>query len=175
MFFFEKLKTDLPKEELAENEVASSTKRKRGRPKKSFILKENAGPESTASKENNKHLKEPLTQKDFGELTIDVYETEKELMVISPVAGIKPENLDISIEDDMLIIKGERQIPPNVEHKKTIVQECYWGPFLKRLVLPFEVKESEITASLERGILIIRLPKAMKDKKRKISIEEIEE
>lgn len=178
MSFFQKLKLNIPTEVVSEEQTPP--RRKRGRPRK-YPLEEAAQKDFSLLKRGPgrppkaKEVTEPKEEKQAeGELTIDVYETDGELVIQSPVAGVKPENIEITIEDDMLIIRGERPALNPEEREKTIMQECYWGPFSRRFVLPVEV-EGGIKASLERGILTIRLPKAKKTRKRKITVEEIGE
>ena len=175
MSFFQKLKLNIPTEEQQEH-----PKRGRGRPRK-YPLKENLQGAVLVEKRGPgrppKAKEEPLLREENqseGELTIDVYETDNELVIQSPVAGVRPEELNISIEDDMLIIRGERPAPEPEERNKMIMQECYWGPFSRRFVLPVEV-DGKIKASLERGILTVRIPKADKKRKRNIVVEEVEE
>ena len=64
-----------------------------------------------------------------GQLAIDVYQTEKELVIQSAIAGIKLKDLDISIEKDKLTIRGKREKPAEEEKVNYFYQECYWGPF----------------------------------------------
>lgn len=103
-----------------------------------------------------------------GQLTVDVYETEGEIVVRSAIAGVKPEDLDISIENDILIIKGERK-EYQEEVKNYYYQECYWGKFSREIVLPEEVNSSKAAATMKDGILTIRIPKINKGKKISIS------
>lgn len=109
-----------------------------------------------------------------GQLTIDLYETENEFVVQSAVAGVKPDDLDISIENDKLSIKGVRAQKVKEEGKKYLYQECYWGAFSRDVILPSEVDPSRTQALLKEGILTIRLPKIDREKKRKIEIIESE-
>jgi HSP20 family protein len=104
----------------------------------------------------------------IGELTVDVYQTDKELVIQSTVAGIEPKDLDISIENEVLIIKGKRENQATEEDKNYFYQECYWGQFQREIVLPVEVDESKVKATMEKGVLTIRVPKL--ETKKKISI-----
>ncbi len=104
-----------------------------------------------------------------GQLAIDVYQTEKELVVQSTIAGVKPENLDISIERDMVAIKGQRERPEK-NNKNYFYQECYWGPFSRQIILPEEVDGSKAKATMIEGILTITIPKIDRLKKRKIIV-----
>lgn len=105
-----------------------------------------------------------------GELIVDVYQTDSEIVVQSPIGGVKQEDLDISIEDDMLEIKGLRQEPDKQKNKEYLLQECWWGPFSRKIILPEEVDSKKIYASIQEGILIIRIPKAKKEKAKKKKI-----
>jgi len=105
-----------------------------------------------------------------GELTVDVYQTEDDLVIQSAVAGVRPENLDIVIENDILTIEGNRRKPDEDEEKNYFYQECYWGPFSKRIILQEEVDNSRVEAMMKNGILTIRIPKIQRKRKRKIII-----
>jgi HSP20 family protein len=94
-----------------------------------------------------------------GELLIDVYETPKDIIVEAPVAGVKPEDLEIKIEDDTLKIKGKRQRTQKIKKPNYLLQECYWGEFFKQVVLPSEINKSKIEANIKDGVLVIKLPK----------------
>ncbi len=99
-----------------------------------------------------------------GELVVDVYETDKEVVVESAIAGVTAEELNISLEQDILIIKGERKDPAVQDKEKNyFVKECYFGPFEKEIILPKEVETSQIKAKMKNGFLIIRLPKEKGD------------
>ncbi|MCK4453851.1 Hsp20/alpha crystallin family protein [Candidatus Parcubacteria bacterium] len=105
-----------------------------------------------------------------GELAVDVYQTKTDLVIQSAVAGVKPENLDIVIENDILTIEGNREKPDEDEEKNYFYQECYWGPFSKRIILQEEVDNSRVEAMMKDGILTIRIPKIQRKRKRKVAI-----
>lgn len=111
-----------------------------------------------------------------GELTIDAYQTENEIVIQSTIAGVNPEDLDIAIENEILTIKGVRKKPEIEEHsekdeqKNYFYQECYWGPFLKEIMLSEEVDTSNVEATIKQGILTIRIPKIQRKNKRKIKV-----
>jgi len=110
-----------------------------------------------------------------GQLTVDVYQTDREIVIQSAIAGVEPEDLDISIENDMVTIRGIREKPLEEEERNYFYQECYWGPFSKEIILPAEVDSSRTQASIKQGVLTIRIPKIGIKKKRKIAVEEYEE
>jgi len=105
-----------------------------------------------------------------GQLTIDVYQTDSDIVIKSTIAGVKPEDLDVSISNDMLTIKGERKNEEVVEDENYYYRECYWGSFSRSVVLPMDVLADKIDATLKNGILTIRLPKADVTKTKKIQV-----
>ncbi len=105
-----------------------------------------------------------------GQLTIDVYQTDTEIVIKSTIAGVKPEDLDVSISNDMLTIKGERKNEEVVDDNSFYYRECYWGTFSRSVVLPMDVLADKIDATLKNGILTIRLPKADVTKTKKIQV-----
>jgi HSP20 family protein len=105
-----------------------------------------------------------------GQLTIDVYQTENEIVIKSTIAGVKPEDLDVSINNDMVTVKGERKNEEEVSTGNYYYQECYWGGFSRSVLLPVDVIPDKADASLKNGILTIRLPKADTTKTKKIQV-----
>ncbi len=105
-----------------------------------------------------------------GELTIDVYQTPSEIVIKSMVAGVKPEDLDISITRDMVVIKGKRETEKFVKDEDYYHQELYWGSFSRSIMLPSEVEVEEADAVEKHGLLIIRLPKIDKHKQTRLRV-----
>lgn len=105
-----------------------------------------------------------------GQLTIDVYQTDDDIIIKSTIAGVNPEDLDVAINNDMLTIKGERKFEDEVNEENFYYQECYWGTFSRSVVLPVDVIAEKIEASLKNGILTIKLPKADTNKTKKIKV-----
>lgn len=105
-----------------------------------------------------------------GQLTIDVYQTDNDVVIKSTIAGVKPEDLDVSINNDMVTIRGERRNEEEVSDENFYYQECYWGAFSRSVILPVDVIAEKIEASMKNGILTIRLPKAETNKTKKIQV-----
>lgn len=105
-----------------------------------------------------------------GQLAIDVYETPKEIIIKSTIAGVKPEDLDVGIEDNTVNIRGSRHNEEKVKGEDYFYQECYWGTFSRSVILPSEVDSDKAEASLKDGILTVRLPKILKEREKKIKI-----
>ena len=113
----------------------------------------------------------PASQEE-GELAIDLYETKDKLVLQAVIGGLKAEDLDISIANDLISIKGERQRDEKDSIEKFYYQECFWGPFSRSIVLPQEVNADKAKASLKNGLLTVILPKLEKAKKKTLAVEE---
>jgi len=97
-----------------------------------------------------------------AQLSIDVWEDKDSIVIRSTVAGIKPEDLEISISNDLLTIRGQR-IEDNINDEVVYYsRECYWGAFSRSIVLPKEVDQKKIEATIKNGVLFIKLPKKYK-------------
>lgn len=94
-----------------------------------------------------------------GELMVDVWENEDEIVIEAPVAGVEKDSLEIVIKDSILNIQGKRQNTSQEEDKDYLLTECYWGAFSKEISLPQEIDKENIKANVEDSILIVRLPK----------------
>src|SRR3989344_3910019 len=175
MGFFDKLKIGAEKEPAKEEKKA----KKETAPKPTGNVKSAKKTEKEEIKIVEEETKERLPKKskeedsDFeGELAIDVYETDTEFVVQSTIAGIKAENLDITIENDIVTVKGSREKQVTEETKKYYYQECYWGAFSRQVILPEEVDGSKAEAAIKDGVLTLRIPKVVKIQKRKIAIKQ---
>lgn len=96
-----------------------------------------------------------------GQLAVDVFhDADNNIVITSTVAGVTSDNLDISINNDMVTIRGKRTPPFAVADEQYYYQECFWGNFSRSIILPVDVKADEAQASLKNGVLSIKLPKA---------------
>jgi len=109
-----------------------------------------------------------------GQLVIDLYQANGDIVIQSAVGGIEPENLDVSIENDMVKIKGSRENTYEKNEKNYFYQECHWGSFSREVILPVEINAGKAEANIKNGILTIRMPKIEKVEKRKLRIKEEE-
>lgn len=111
-----------------------------------------------------------------GQLAVDVFQDHSNNIVItSTVAGVTSNNLDISINSDMVTIRGRRTPPQNVQDEQYYYQECFWGNFSRSIILPVDVKSEEAKASLKNGVLTITIPKADGVQVKVISVKQEEE
>ena len=137
---------------------------------------------SMGRQDANKNMPEPkespknnLGSETEGQLSIDVFQTPSDIVIKSTIAGVKPENLDIAITNDMVTIRGRRESDENLENDDYFYQECYWGPFSRSIILPADVQTEKSLATLKNGVLTIKLPKSEKIKTKKIEIKHHEE
>lgn len=105
-----------------------------------------------------------------GQLAVDVYETKEKLFVKGRVAGVNKSELDVSISDNTLTVKGTLSAGNEDGVENYFLQECYWGEFSRSIVLPVAVKEDEIEAVLKDGVLTISFAKQKQDTVKKIQV-----
>ena len=105
-----------------------------------------------------------------GQLAVDVYQTPKEIIIKTMVAGVKPEDLDISITRDMVTIAGSRSVSEEIIDEDYFHQELYWGSFSRSIVLPAEIDVDAAEAIEKQGLLILKLPKVDKDRQSKVKV-----
>ncbi len=121
---------------------------------------------------NGSSERQSIIENDPGdaELTIDMYETPNDIVIRTMVAGVRPEDLDISITRDVVTVRGERESERTVSEEDYFHKELYWGSFSRTIVLPKEVEVEEAEASEKHGLLTIRLPKIDKNKQAKLKV-----
>lgn len=105
-----------------------------------------------------------------GQLNIDMYQTKDNVIVKSTIAGVRPEDIDITVANDMLTIKGARRREEHVSEDDYFYQECYWGNFSRSVIIPVDIDSEHIEADLKDGILTVVVPKAAKAKTKKIKV-----
>lgn len=151
-FFKEKSHSELEENEIEEEDLVGPSTPKESKP--SFKKEMEEEPELDAE----------------GQLTIDVYQTDKDIVIKSTIAGVKPENLDIDINSEMVTIKGKRTQDEEVDSENYYYQECYWGPFSRSIILPVEIVTEKAEATMKNGILTVRLPKMEVARTRKLQV-----
>src|SRR5690348_2907720 len=105
-----------------------------------------------------------------GQLAVDVYETREKLVVKARTAGVNKHDLDVSISDNQLTIRGTLSSGTEEGVENYFLQECYWGEFSRTIALPVPVKEEEIEAVLKDGVLTISFSKVQQDTVKKIQV-----
>jgi len=107
-----------------------------------------------------------------GQLAVDVFQTKEAIVVKTAIAGVKPEDIHVSISNDVLTIRGKRELGHTVRDEEYYYRECYWGAFSRSIVLPLEVQQDKIDAVFKNGVLTVTLPKRNPEKSVKLKIVE---
>ncbi|MEK7182338.1 MAG: Hsp20/alpha crystallin family protein [Patescibacteria group bacterium] len=121
-------------------------------------------------KEENNEKNWVGNEKEEYQLTVDVYNKSEEIVIHTMVAGVRPEDLDISITREMVSIRGERKEPEDIATEDYFHKELYWGSFSRTIMLPAEIEVEEAEAEENHGLLSIRLPKIDKGKQTKLKV-----
>lgn len=127
-------------------------------------------PSSISGKQNHDLIPEASVD---AELAVDVYQLPNEIVIKAMVAGVRAEDLDLSITRDMVIIRGRREETRGVNESDYFHKELYWGSFSRSIMLPQEVDPEGATAIEKFGLLILTLPKLNKEKQTRIKVKSI--
>ncbi|MBU2037155.1 Hsp20/alpha crystallin family protein [Patescibacteria group bacterium] len=166
-------------EEEDDKEEEKESEKEKAKPSPQFSSSRKSESETNETGKKDKKISLPANQEKAaeewlpdseGQLTIDVYQTPADIVIKSTIAGVSPEDLDITITNDMVTIKGKREKDEVITGGDYYYQECYWGAFSRSVILPVDVEAEKAEASMKNGILTIRLPKIEKIKTKKIRV-----
>lgn len=152
-------------EEIIEEEATGEESLSAGEPEIDLVKS------GSAVRERRSDLMEDSGDEDEGQLTIDLYQGPDEIVLESPIAGVKPEDLDIAITSESVTIKGKREKERRIKDEDYFYQECYWGRFARSIILPQEVDAEKSEAAIKNGVLIIKLPKLNRQRSKKIKVQ----
>lgn len=96
---------------------------------------------------------------EVGELALDVFHNDEEIVIIAPIAGVRSQDLSLNVTKGILTIRGRRIFNFNGSPHEYVTRECFWGLFSRNVILPEHVDLSKIKASFKNGLLSIRIPK----------------
>ncbi len=105
-----------------------------------------------------------------AQLVIDMYQTKDEIVIIAMTAGVKSDDVDISINNDVVKISAKRCEPEKVNEQNYLARELYWGSFSRTIVLPQEIDADKTEAISRDGMLILRLPKIDRTRSKNLKI-----
>ncbi len=105
-----------------------------------------------------------------GALNIDMYQTKDNVIIKSTIAGVRPDDIDITVANDMVTIQGTRSREEKISDDNYFYQECYWGGFSRSVIVPVDIDSEQIEADLKDGILTVVIPKAAKAKTKKVKV-----
>lgn len=126
--------------------------------------------EKDAEKRTAEMISNSLGLQEEGQLSVDVTQTDEEIIIIAPIAGVIAEDLNVSITDDVISIRGRRINPLDAMDSQYYTRECFWGEFSRSIVLPEAVDSSKIKATFKNGILKISVPKIEQIRTRTIKV-----
>ena len=123
----------------------------------------------------------PLTEDDYlhheeeeevleGQLPVDMYQTQNEIIIRAFVAGVRPDEMNVSISRDVVEIDGSREVRDQVSTSDYTFRELFWGSFARTIALPEEVDVDGATAGAKDGLLTIVLPKLDKTRQTKLRV-----
>jgi HSP20 family molecular chaperone IbpA len=130
-------------------------------------MRKNAMPNSKGAQAQEEWMEETVEE---GQLTVDVYQTPNDIVIKTIVAGLKPEDLDISISRDMVTIRGKREESREASDDDYFHRELYWGAFSRTILLPEEIDVEAAEATERHGLLTIKLPKIDKRRQTKLKV-----
>ena len=104
-------------------------------------------------------------------LPMDVHETKDELVIEASVPGIRPEDVDVTLERGHLTIKASRTRPENGEAHRWLHREIWAGDYVRTFVLPDTLQDDKAQADIEQGVLTLHIPKAEVAKPRQIKVQ----
>ncbi len=104
------------------------------------------------------------------QLDVDVYQTENNIVIVAPMAGVDPEKVEINISDDTVTIKGETVQESKIEKENYLSQECFWGIKSRTIILPTQVALEKASATFKNSVLTITLPKASKARTKTLKV-----
>jgi HSP20 family protein len=105
-----------------------------------------------------------------GQLPVDMYQNADEIVIRTFVAGVRPEEVNVSISRDMVVIEGSREERTESTGSDYFSQELFWGSFSRTIMLPQEIDVDNATASAKDGLLTITLPKLDKARQTKLRV-----
>ncbi len=113
---------------------------------------------------------ETAQEETVGQLPVDVYQTNDDIIIKTLVPGVRPENLEVNVTRDMVVIKGKREQAKQIPVENYFHQELYWGMFARSILLPQEIDTDAAEAVEHNGLLILRLPRLNKARQTKLKI-----
>ncbi|MCC7160419.1 Hsp20/alpha crystallin family protein [Candidatus Nomurabacteria bacterium] len=127
-------------------------------------------PAKNEKKNGNNWIEE---ENEEAELSLDLYQTPTDIVIQTMVAGVKPEDLELSIARDMVTIRGKREESRIIDEDNFFAKELYWGRFSRTISLPVEVEPEEVEATEKHGLVTIKIKKVDKEKKNSVKIRSI--
>lgn len=110
---------------------------------------------------------EERKDEDMWQVALDIIETEEDIIIIAPIAWVKLENIDLTLNKTVLTIKWRREKPEEYFSPKAVLRnaECFWWDFVRNVILPENLAMNKIKAYMQENVLVINIPKLKFDSK----------
>lgn len=105
-----------------------------------------------------------------GQLPIDMYQTQDEIVIRTFTAGVRPDEMNVSISRDMVVLEGSRAEREQITDADYFSRELFWGSFTRTILLPEEIDVDAATATAKDGLLTLVLPKLDKARQTKLRV-----
>lgn len=96
---------------------------------------------------------------DKVKIPVDIYHNDEYLTILAPVAGVEIEDIDLNVVEDKLVISGKRVMIEEVQKEQYLNKECFWGDFVREIILPDKIDLESINARFKKNMLIIKIAK----------------
>lgn len=149
--------------------TGSTEEEERPEPKKEYLIK-GVRSENGDKKNGSNWIEE---ENEEAELSVDVYQTPTDIIIQTMVAGVRPEDLELSVSRDIITIRGKREESRIIDENNYFTKELYWGKFSRTISLPAEVEPEEVEAVEKHGLLTIKIKKVDKEKKNSVRVKSI--
>jgi HSP20 family protein len=113
---------------------------------------------------------QPAEDRSEGHLPVDMYQTPTDIVIRTFVAGVRAEDMNVSISRDMVVIEGGREERTEATSPDYVNQELFWGTFSRTIMLPQEVDVDGAQATSKDGLLSITLPKLDRTRQTKLRV-----
>jgi HSP20 family protein len=100
-------------------------------------------------------------EEEIGQIALDIIEHPNTLCIVAPVAGIDLSEIDVFMNKNTMTIRGKRKRPQEIYTEDAVIKnsECFWGKFVRNVILPENLDFSQIKALMENNLLVITIPK----------------
>lgn len=135
---------------------------------------ENDSPEGQAH-----HISQDLHDsfdEEIGQIALDILDNGDQIFIVAPIAGVELDDIDVFLNKSTLTLRGTRKKPIELYTEMTDVKnsECFWGKFVRNIILPENLDFSQIKAIMENNLLIVSIPK-LRFASKNIKIDKIED
>lgn len=97
---------------------------------------------------------------DIGQIAVDILDCPNEIVIVAPIAGVDPSDIDIGLSRNILTISGNRaQAKIYLDAKRMLVEECFYGAFSRSIILPENLGFDQIKANVDYNVIMIHIPK----------------